>query len=118
MPRDYRLYLDDILDSIRKVETYLKDMTFEQFADDQMRIDAVVRNLEIIGEAVKNISPEIQAKYPQIEWRNIAGFRDIAVHEYFGITLKIVWAIYQDDLSLLRPQVIAILEQENDGDSA
>jgi uncharacterized protein with HEPN domain len=77
----------------------LNDVTFEEFANDSMRADAVVRNLEIIGEAIKNIPREIRSKYPVVDWGKAAGFRDIAAHQYFGIKLDIVWSIYQNDLS-------------------
>lgn len=117
MPRDYRLYLDDILDAVQKVDTYLKRVTFEQFSEDSMRIDAVIRNLEIIGEATKNIPVDIRSKYPEVEWREMAGFRDIAIHEYFGVSLKVVWAIYQDDLLPLKAQITDVLERENDSPS-
>ena len=117
MPRDYKLYLDDILVCAQKIETYLNDVTFEEFSNDPMRADAVVRNLEIIGEAVKNIPRDIRAKYPAVNWSKIAGFRDIAAHQYFGIKLDVVWSIYQQDLSPLKAQITSVLEQENDADS-
>lgn len=80
MSRDYKLYLADILEAIRKIESYVQGLSLQQFSEDEMRVDAVLRNIEIIGEATKNIPPEVRAKYPSIEWRKIAGLRDVAIH--------------------------------------
>lgn len=85
MSRDELLYLDDIQESCGKVLRFTKGMTYKDFVNDDLRFDAVLRNLEIIGEAVKNISDETRRKYPQIKWRKIAGFRNIVAHEYFGV---------------------------------
>ncbi|PDW01148.1 HepT-like ribonuclease domain-containing protein [Candidatus Viridilinea mediisalina] len=109
MPRDYRLYLDDILESIRRIERYTKNLDFATFSADEMRIDAVVRNLEIIGEAAKHIPPEQRALVPKIQWRKIAGLRDIAVHQYFGISLAIIWDVVKLHLDDLKHAVMFLL---------
>jgi uncharacterized protein with HEPN domain len=114
MSRDYKLYLQDILEGIQKIESYLQGMSFQQFSQDELRIDAVLRNLEIIGEATKNIPPEVRAKYPSIEWRKIAGLRDVAIHAYFTIDLRIIWDVVQNKLPGLRGDVAKILEDEID----
>lgn len=85
MSRSMRLYLEDILTSCAKVKRYTQGMTFEDFQRDERTYDAVVRNLQIVGEAVKNIPQEMRAKYPEVEWRKIAGLRDILAHAYFSI---------------------------------
>jgi uncharacterized protein with HEPN domain len=83
--RDYRLYLNDIRAAAEKVLRYTQGVDLARFVDDEKTFDAVVRNLEIIDEAAKHVPAEVQARYPEVEWRNIAGLRDIVAHEYFGI---------------------------------
>lgn len=80
MSRDWLLYLDDIQESGAKIFRYIQGMTFETFVDDERTYDAVVRNLEIIGEAVKNVPFTIRERYPDVQWRKIAGLRDILAH--------------------------------------
>ena len=98
MPRDFEVYLEDILQAIAKTRNYVAGLTRESFAQDSMRIDAVVRNLEIIGEAAKMIPESIRVEYPNIEWKKIAGLRDILAHHYFEVDLDIVWDIVQNKL--------------------
>ena len=113
MPRDYRLYLDDILEACRKVEGYLQGVFRDQFDGDSMRIDAVLHNLHIIGEAVKGIPDEIREEHPEIEWRKIAGLRDIVAHHYFGIDLDIIWDVTQNKLPELFRSISEIVGEEN-----
>jgi uncharacterized protein with HEPN domain len=101
MPRDIRLYLDDMLEAIRAIREYTGGMTFESFASDRKTIDAVVRNLEIIGEAARNLPEEVKDKSGEIEWRKIIGLRNLLIHEYFGISKPVVWDIVQNKLDLL-----------------
>ncbi len=105
MLRGYRIYIDDILEAIKKIESYTENFSYEEFARNKMVTDAVVRNLEIIGEAVKKIPPEIKAKHPEIEWRKIAGLRDILIHEYFGIDSKILWDIIANKIPELKKSI-------------
>jgi len=91
MYRTQKLFLQDILNSIIKIEKYIKFMTLNDFKNDEKIIDAVLRNLEIIGEAVKNLSNKIKKNYPEINWKAIAGMRDRLIHGYFGINIEIVW---------------------------
>ena len=81
MPRDYRVYLDDILEAVSRIESYTADLTAAQFSKDPKTLDAVVRNLEIVGEAVKKLPDEVRVKCPSVEWKKIAGLRDILIHE-------------------------------------
>ena len=91
MSKEYKVYLDDISESIKKIEKYIKGIPYNEFTKNTLIIDAVIRNLEIIGEAVKRIPANIRKKYPDIEWKKIAGLRDILIHEYSGINSKIIW---------------------------
>jgi len=84
-----------------------------RFVDDEKTFDAVVRNLEIIGEAAKHVPAEVQARYPEVEWRNIAGLRDIVAHEYFGIDEDILWDIVVNQAPQLLEQVREILKRED-----
>lgn len=106
--RNIALYLDDIRNAVEKIEEYTKNITFRDFSNDSRTIDAVVRNLEIIGEAAKNIPKEFSLKYPEIPWKKIGGMRDKVIHEYFGIDLEIVWQTIKEDLPLLKEKIIKI----------
>ena len=98
MPRDFEVYLEDILQAIAKTRSYVAGETRVSLAQDSMRIDAVIRNLEIIGEAAKMIPESIRIEYPNVEWKKIAGLRDILAHHYFEVDLDIVWDIVQNKL--------------------
>jgi len=91
MTRDYWLYISDMEEAIRKIQNYTGKLSYENFADDNMVIDAVIRNFEIIGEAAGHIPLEIQIQYPAIPWRQIKSMRNIMIHEYFGVDLEIIW---------------------------
>ncbi len=101
MSRNEFLYTADIQESCEKVLKFTKGMTYKDFVHDDLHFDAVLRNLEIIGEAVKNISEETRKKYPNVKWRKIAGFRDIVAHEYFGINDETVWDIVENEIPAL-----------------
>jgi len=108
MPKDYRIYLDDILDSIGKIEAYTKGISYEGFAKNSLVVDGVVRNLEVIGEAVKKLPADMKRKHPDIEWKKIAGLRDILIHEYSGIDLRIVWDVVENKVPELRDSIKSI----------
>jgi uncharacterized protein with HEPN domain len=109
MSRDYRLYLEDINESCAKILRYTYALSLEQFIQDEKTFDAVVRNLELIGEAAKHIPPEIRKQYSDIEWAKMAGLRDIAIHEYFGLDEDILWDVVQNQVAGLLERVIQIL---------
>lgn len=93
MSRDASLYLADIEESCRLILTYTADMTAEQFRADRKTVDAVIRNLQIIGEAAKRLPASEKARRAEADWRRIAGFRDVLIHAYFGVDLDIVWDV-------------------------
>ena len=111
MKRDYRLYLDDILDAIQKIEAYTKGLSYSDFSKDNKTVDAVVRNFEIIGEATKRVSDSIKTKYPGVPWRMMAGTRDKLIHEYFGVNLDILWKAVKEDIPDLKPLIIDLLRK-------
>ncbi|HEY9153329.1 MAG TPA: DUF86 domain-containing protein [Anaerolineales bacterium] len=111
MSRDELFYLADIQECCEKVLRFTKGMTYKDFAQDDLHFDAVLRNLEIIGEAVKNISEGTQQKYPNIKWRKIAGFRDIVAHKYFGVNEETVWDIVKNEIPALLAIVKTMLKE-------
>jgi uncharacterized protein with HEPN domain len=104
------MFLEDILQSCEKIRRYIGEMTLEEFTSNDIVYDAVVRNLTIIGEAAKHIPDEMRQQYSEIQWRKIAGFRDIAMHEYFGISNSILWDIIRNKIPDLEIQIKLILD--------
>ena len=109
MRREYKAYLRDILEAIDKIERYTENMNFEDFSNNELIQDGVIRNLEIIGEAVKNLPDDIKKDYPEVEWRKIAGLRDILIHAYFGVDLEVIWDIVKNKVPELKEMVRKIL---------
>ncbi len=109
--RDQKLYLYDIRDSIEAIFSYIADMDKDDFIQDRKTYSAVIREFEIIGEATKNLSEEIIEKYNEIEWRDIVDFRNILIHEYFGVDFDIVWNVIQQDLPRLRRTIELIIQE-------
>jgi uncharacterized protein with HEPN domain len=112
--RDSRLYLSDILDSGAALQEFVKGLSFEEFCNDRKTYSAVIREFEIIGEAVGKLTDELQREYPNVEWQDIKDFRNLLIHEYFGVDLEIVWKIIQDDLPVLMDAVREILRPESE----
>lgn len=97
MRKDYRLFIKDILDAIEKIEEFVASMDFEEFKNDDKTVSAVVRKLEIIGEATKNIPDEIKQKYPHLPWKEMAKIRDKLIHGYFVVDYEIVWKVIKEE---------------------
>ena len=104
-------YLKHILDEISRVEKFTEGVTKEGFFENVEKQYAVLRGLEIIGEATKNLSKELKVKHPEIPWKDIAGMRDKLIHEYFGVNLELVWVTIRDKLPELKKQIIEILKE-------
>lgn len=109
--REVRLYLIDIKDSIGKIEKYTKDLTFRKFCHDSKTIDAVVRNLSVIGEAVQNIPQDVKTKNPAIPWKEAAGLRNKVIHEYFGMDEEILWKTIKEDLPSFKKQILVLIRK-------
>jgi len=111
MPRDAKVYLQDILAAIVKIEGYTVGMNQAAFEGDPRTVDAVLHNLEIVGEAAKRIPLRLRQRAPQIEWRKISGMRDLIAHVYFQVDLDIVWDVIASKLGPLRAEVERILAE-------
>ena len=105
--REWKMRIDDILESIRKINSFTKDHAFQTFISDEKSIDAVIRNFEVIGEAASNVPEEIKAKFPSIPWEEMKGMRNILIHEYFGVSLSTIWKTIETDL----PSLLAALRE-------
>jgi uncharacterized protein with HEPN domain len=115
MPREYRAFVKDVLEAIRKIEKYTENLSAEDFVRTELVQDAVLRNLEVIGEAVKNIPQEIKTGKSGVEWKKIAGLRDILIHAYFGVDADIVWDIVRNKIPDLKRKALEILSEIDRG---
>lgn len=105
MKRSPHLFVDDILEAMNKIERYTEGLTYDDFIEQDMVVDAVVRNLEIIGEAAKHIPLTIQKQFPSIPWKRMIGLRNIISHGYFGIDMSIIWEIITQNLPETKPLI-------------
>ena len=113
MPRrDWRLFIDDITESILRIERYCRGLTYGSFSGDQKTIDAVVRNITVIGEAARNVPAEVVARHPEIPWNEMREMRNVVVHGYFGISTQIVWETAQNDLPSLVGLMKALVDAQ------
>ena len=112
MSKDDTIYLRHILDAIRDIESFTKGVSEEKFGRTKLLQDAVIRNLEIIGEASKRVPKKIKDKHKDIEWKKIAGMRDILIHDYLGVDVDIVWAVIENRLPELKKKIVKILNQK------
>lgn len=110
-PRHWRARVEDILDAIARIQRYTEGMDSDAFAKDQKTIDAVVRNLEIIGEASRHIPNEIQNRYPALPWSEMRSMRNLLSHAYFLVDVGILWKTVRDDLGPIAPSLRQILDE-------
>ncbi len=104
-------YIQDILDSIQDVENFIQRLSFDAFKDDRKTINAVVRSIEIIGEASKKIPKSLRDLQPEIPWKKMAGMRDKLTHAYFGIDLEIIWKVASEEIKQIKPGILKIRER-------
>lgn len=109
MEKSPSVYLHHILDCISRIHAYTKDIDEQAFLKDLLIQDAVIRNFEVIGEAVKKVNPAIRKKYPGIPWKNIAGMRDKLIHDYMGVDVRAVWGVVEDVLPDFEQQIKHII---------
>lgn len=109
--KDPKIFLEHILESISRIEHDLSGLSEESFSKSITIQDAVTRRLEIIGEAVKNLPDSFRKKYSKVPWRNIAGMRDVLIHEYFGVDMALVWRIAKREIPKLKKQILEFLKK-------
>ncbi len=110
--RDELVFLEDILECIDKIAEYMNDISENDFERNIEKQDAVIRRIEIIGEATKKISAATRNHYLSVPWREMAGMRDIVIHEYFGVTIGLVWRVATSDIPTLKEQIEVIIEEK------
>ena len=111
MKRDAGLFIEDILENVNLILNSVKDLSKKDFKKNLDVRDASIRRIEVIGEAVKNVPDKFKRKYPEIEWRRIAGTRDVLIHSYFGVDLDLTWKIIERDLPILKKEIEKIIEE-------
>ena len=111
MKKDVYVFIEHILESISLIETYVGGISKEGFLASTQTQDAVMRRLEIMGEAVRNLPPEFRDKHPEVPWRQIAGMRDVLIHQYFGVDLELTWTVVKRDLPELKQKLFYISEK-------
>lgn len=112
MKKNPMVFIGHIIESIELIERYSEKLTTETFKKDQGMQDAIIRRLEIIGEAVKNISLTFRTKHPEVPWKQMAGMRDILIHEYFDVDLSLTWVVVKRELPLIKEKLQKLLNLE------
>lgn len=112
--REMADYLDDILTAIADVEEFTRGMYYETFAEDKKTVNAVIRSLEVLGEATKRIPTSFRQKHPDIPWSKMVGMRDVLIHDYMGVDLKTVWKVAQERLTELKPLIERLIPAKRD----
>jgi len=112
--RRFAFFIEDLLESVDRIEGYIQDQTKESFSEDQKTVDAVIRNLEIIGEACTHIPEDIRERYPEVPWTKVVGLRNVVIHHYFGVDYEAVFETIQVDLPVLKQGISNILADSGD----
>ena len=110
--REYLHFIKDIAEATNKIERYTKGMDYEGFSENEMVIDAVIRNFEVIGEAINNIPDKIRKTYPDVEWSEAVGFRNVLIHNYFGLDTEAVWDTIKENIPELKKHIEQTLKTE------
>jgi uncharacterized protein with HEPN domain len=108
MKKEAEVFIEHILESIELIENYTANKTISDFIESVQLQDSIIRRIEIIGEAVKNLPAEVKSNYPDVPWKNIAGMRDVLIHKYFGIDLELTWQVVQKDIPDLKRENLKI----------
>jgi len=111
MKKDVKIFLEHVLEAINLIEEYIKDKKKSDFLESKQLQDSVIRRIEIIGEAIKNIPGDFKSIHKNIPWKEIIGMRDILIHQYFGVDLELTWEVIKTDLSTLKKQIISIKKE-------
>jgi len=111
MNREFEDYLRDILDAMEKAERFVENLSYEEFTEDDKTVFAVVRALEIIGEATKNIPDDSRKAHPDVPWKDMAGMRDILIHDYFGVDMETVWLTVTERIPKVKLLIQKMLEK-------
>ena len=114
MKKNEMFFLAHIRESIELIEKYVQNKKKDEFLKTNILQDSIIRRLEIIGEAVKNITDNLKEQYSNIEWKKISGMRDILIHQYFGIDLDLTWEVIKKDIPILKKQILRILDKNHD----
>jgi uncharacterized protein with HEPN domain len=109
-PRDWRIRIEDIIEAATAIAGYVQGLSFEEFGRDRKTVDAVVRNLEVIGEAARHVPEEVRARFPELPWSDMADMRNVLIHEYFGVDLTILWKTASIDLPAILPALRRVIE--------
>ena len=109
-PRDWRIRIEDIVEAASAIAGYVQGLTYEDFAEDRKTVDAVVRNLEVIGEAARHVPEDVRARFPELPWSDMADTRNVLIHEYFGVDLTILWKTASIDLPAILPALRRVIE--------
>ncbi|ABQ91915.1 HepT-like ribonuclease domain-containing protein [Roseiflexus sp. RS-1] len=114
MSRNVLVYIKDILQNMRDAEQFIQGMTYEQFVADKKTVNAILRSIEVIGEAAKRVPDDVRAQYPQIPWKEMAGMRDKVIHLYFSVDNETVWLVVKERIPSLQPLIEQIVRDLED----